>query len=224
MSFTSNAAEFNQDGLYNSNLIQFPTSGIVKRKVAANGTVDPVKSLEDIQRIKEYFLNGGLHAYRNYCMFVVGINVGLRASDLLPLRVCDVAYLSQNGKLEVIPQHTDIRLKEKKTAKYRSVQLSQNAREAIQMYFDNTSWLTINDYLFASQKGGHIELRRANQILKEAQKDLNLNYNLGTHSMRKTFGYQKFEAMQETQGAIATLQKAFNHSSSQITLGYIGIT
>lgn len=43
--------------------------------------------------------------------------------------------------------------------------------------------------------------------------------SIGTHSMRKTFGYHHYQQFRD----IALLQKIFNHSSQLITLRYIGI-
>ena len=48
---------------------------------------------------------------------------------------------------------------------------------------------------------------------------LGLKYNIGTHSLRKTFGYHHYKQFKD----IVILQKIFNHSSSDITLRYIGI-
>ena len=42
--------------------------------------VEPVKSLKDLQRIKQYLL--GKVDKRDYLLFVLGINIGLRASEL----------------------------------------------------------------------------------------------------------------------------------------------
>ncbi|MBO8430908.1 site-specific integrase, partial [Spirochaetes bacterium] len=43
--------------------------------------------------------------------------------------------------------------------------------------------------------------------------------NIGTHSMRKSFGYHHYKQFKD----VAMLQMIFNHSSPQITLRYIGI-
>jgi integrase len=44
--------------------------------------------------------------------------------------------------------------------------------------------------------------------------------NIGTHSLRKTFGYQVYK---KTAGDLGLVQKLMNHSTSRITLRYIGI-
>lgn len=42
---------------------------------------------------------------------------------------------------------------------------------------------------------------------------------IGTHTLRKTFGYHHYEKFKD----VVMLQKIFNHSSTEITLRYIGI-
>ena len=46
------------------------------------------------------------------------------------------------------------------------------------------------------------------------------NYSIGTHTMRKTFGYTYYKVTKD----VATLMDIFNHSSQAVTLRYIGIT
>ena len=43
--------------------------------------------------------------------------------------------------------------------------------------------------------------------------------NVGTHTMRKTFGYHHYKQFND----VALLQKIFNHSSPSITMRYVGI-
>lgn len=46
-----------------------------------------------------------------------------------------------------------------------------------------------------------------------------LQERVGTHTMRKTFGYHHYKQNRD----VAMLQKIYNHSSPKITLEYIGI-
>ena len=50
-------------------------------------------------------------------------------------------------------------------------------------------------------------------------KNVGLNINVGTHTMRKTFGYHHYKQFND----VALLQKILNHSSPSITLRYISI-
>lgn len=53
-------------------------------ELAPEHAADPIKSLDDIYKVSEYFISN--KQYRNNMLFIVGINFGLRASDLRVLR------------------------------------------------------------------------------------------------------------------------------------------
>lgn len=77
----------------------------------------------------------------------------------------------------------------------------------------------MEDALFKSKFQNRMDRFTAYRILKTACKAAGLNENIGTHTMRKTFGYHHYKKFKD----VAMLQKIFNHSSPQITLKYIGI-
>ena len=75
-------------------------------------------------------------------------------------------------------------------------------------------------YLFPSRKGdSHISTTQAYRIITKAG-DMIGRRDIGTHTMRKTFGYTYYQATKD----VATLMGIFNHSSQKTTLRYIGIT
>ena len=53
-----------------------------------SNVVEPIRSKEDIARIIEYLDNNHKHKYA--VLFILGINSGLRVSDLLGFKVKDV--------------------------------------------------------------------------------------------------------------------------------------
>lgn len=173
--------------------------------------VEPIKNLKDIQRIKRYLL--GKQDKRDYLMFVLGINIGLRASDLLALKIDDVIDASK------------VTVQEQKTKKIKKFTLNKSAKDAIKLYLDSLGSYNPEDYLFKSQKGGHLTVSSAHRIIKGIMRELGIRGNFGTHSLRKTFGYHLYTNNITTDaGFLNTLQKIYNHSSSLVTLRYIGIT
>lgn len=172
--------------------------------------VEPLKSTRDINKIKQYLY--GKENKRDYCIFVVGINVGLRAGDLLSLKIKDVT----NG----IDIFDTVSIKEQKTGKSRNFALNKNAKETIQLYIDTLANYDLEDYLFKSRKGGHLGVRPLHHIIKTTLRDLGIKGNYGTHTLRKTMAYHRYI----NNVPLETLQKLLNHSSSAITLRYIGIT
>jgi len=79
-----------------------------------------------------------------------------------------------------------------------------------------------NDYLFKSRNGLNRPITRvmAYMIINEACKMSGITDNIGTHTLRKTFGYHHYQTFHD----VAILQYLLNHSSPSITLRYIGIT
>lgn len=172
--------------------------------------VEPIKSTRDINKIKQYLY--GKENKRDYCIFVVGINVGLRAGDLLSLKIKDVT--DGNTIFDTVT------IKEQKTGKTRNFALNKNAKEAIQIYINSLADYDFDDYIFKSRKGGHLGVRPLHHIIKTLTKDLGIKGNFGTHTLRKTMAYHRYI----NKVPLETLQKLLNHSSSAITLRYIGIT
>lgn len=165
--------------------------------------VQPIRRKEDIDRVKEALK----HKPRNLLLFTVGVNTGLRVSDLLRLKASHVL------------NKTRINIKEKKTGKLKKFFIDSQLRNIIMDYIEENQ-LQPDDYLFQSQKGNNKPISRiqAYRILKSACERLNIE-DVGTHTLRKTFGYHHYQRNKD----VATLQKLFNHSSPQITLRYIGI-
>lgn len=170
-------------------------------KIGANA-VEPLRDKEKIKEIKELLLH---QSYRNYFLFVFGINSGLRISDIINLRVLDVKYTEH------------LKVREKKTHKIRKVKMTASLKNEIEKYVRN---MADSDYLFPSRKGNKpISRVQAWKIINDAAREVGITDAIGTHTLRKTFGYHFY---QKTKDA-AMLQKIFGHSSPSITLRYIGI-
>ncbi|QII48170.1 site-specific integrase [Bacillus paralicheniformis] len=142
---------------------------------------------------------------RNYLLFVTGINLGLRISDLLRLRVRDAKRMY-------------IDLREKKTGKQKRIKINKALKKALADYIKDKD---DQEFLFKSREGLNKPIIRstAYNILKEAVEYVGLD-GIGTHTMRKTFGYWHYKKFKD----VALLQEIFNHSSPDVTLRYIGIT
>src|SRR5699024_12189598 len=80
-----------------------------------------------------------------------------------------------------------------------------------------------DDYLFKSQKGNnHITTTQVYRILNDAA-DLLGRDDIGTHTMRKTFGYHHYKRFRD----VAILQEIFNQdrkstrlNSSHVSISY----
>ena len=169
--------------------------------------VDPIKSLKDIQAIKRQLKH---EKPRDYCLFVLGINTNLRASDLLRIKVGQVRELEPGGELVI---------REKKTGKGRRITLNGSAIEAIQHYLSHNQDLDDTHSLFTGQRGT-LTVPSINRLVKSWCRDINLKGNYGSHTMRKTFGYHQRVQLNTS---IPELMVMFNHSSQRQTLDYLCI-
>lgn len=158
-------------------------------------TTEPIRSIEKIAEMKEVLGND-----RNRMLFTIGINSGLRISDIIGLTVDDIKEV--------------ITIKEKKTGKIKQFRLNADVFQQVKEYASHCK-----HFLFPSRKGGNpISTTQAWRIISKAAATCDLEH-IGTHSMRKSFGYHAYRMGVP----IAYLMAAFNHSSEAITMRYIGI-
>lgn len=104
--------------------------------------VEPIKSIKNINRVKRYFLSK--EEYRNYTLFVLGINIGLRAGDLLSLKMEDVLEEIDDNIYCLVDE---VNIMEGKTNKTRMFTLNKSAKEAIAFYIEKLN----PDYIYKTR-------------------------------------------------------------------------
>ncbi len=165
--------------------------------------VEPIRDLKDIDTIKKLLYNNPLHS----CLFTVGINTNLRASDLCRITVRQVRGLEPMESIE---------FKEKKTGKIKRVTLNNECIRAIERLLASREYRD-SDPLFLGQRGP-IKPTTVHKYVKAWCKSINLKGNYGSHTLRKTWGYHQ----RVTFGSgIPELMVAFNHSTQRQTLDYL---
>lgn len=177
--------------------------------------VQPIREKKQIEAMKRQ-LRGNDTGLRDLCLFVLGINSGLRVSDLLKLMVGDV--VDDGGKAR-----DRITLREQKTGKTKNFPISATAARAIKDYLADRPGAGAGEPLFLSRKGqgeGHLQRAQAYKIINDAARAVGITEAIGTHTLRKTFGYWAYREGKD----ITLIQKLLNHASPSITLAYIGIT
>lgn len=165
-------------------------------------TVEPIRDINIVMDIADYLKSKN---ERDYVMFMFGIYTGLRISDILKFRVRD------------IKEKDAIYLREKKTGKEKRFPLNSELKPIIADYISDKKDY---EYLFKSCRSGNkaISRQQAYKILSAAGKKFNID-KVGTHTLRKTFGYHMY---QQTHDAV-TIKEILNHTDISVTLRYIGI-
>lgn len=160
-------------------------------------------------------------ACRNKMLFLIGINIGIRASDLCGLRYS--FFMNDDGTFKdfysLQPKKT------KKTGKYVKLFFNEAVKKAITDYIEEYPIQDMDEYLFKSREGdSYITAKSLWKIIVNATNDAGIEGNFGTHSLRKTFGYWAWHNAEDKNKALVILQKIFNHSDTATTAKYIGIT
>lgn len=163
---------------------------------------------------------------RNYALFCMGINVGLRISDLIKFKWCDI--FDKHWQLKDM-----ISIKPKKTErfnKYVTIVFNDSFKNAVQEYKNEVTRLRdlpdMEDYIFWGKMYSNVPIQEKSvcAIMKKTAEEAGIKKNVGTHSLRKTFGRNFYMENKDRAYALRMLQECFGHESPYTTLTYIGVT
>ena len=164
-------------------------------------TTEPLKSLEDVQRVKTILSNDP----RSYALFCMGVNTALRASDILNLKRSDL-------------KGSELFVREKKTRKLRRITLNPPTLEAIQAYLATRH--DAQEWLFIGQRG-RLTHGYLGKLVKTWFAEAGIpRGRYACHSLRKTWVRLQHEIFDVSLG---TLMTALNHSTEAQTLQYCGL-
>jgi len=176
-------------------------------KKGTNLTVEPIRKQKDIRSISRLLKS---HP-RNYLLFILGINNGLRTNDLVRLRYNQVEGLKAGAVIKIV---------ESKTGKSNVLVINKSVHKALQLYIKEEN-PDSDDYLFKSRKGNsHISSQSVGRMIRSWAEAINLKGQYGAHTLRKTWGYVQrvhFGAGYEL------ICKRYNHSNPAVTMRYLGI-
>jgi integrase len=167
--------------------------------------VEPIKNLKDIKSIKRLLSDKP----RDLCLFTLGINTNLRASDLLKIKI---------GQVKDLKPGDELTLNETKTGKHRRITLNKAVVASIQGLLNSREY-NDEDPLFLGQRGT-LTVPSVNRLGKQWCRAINLKGNYGSHSLRKTFGFHQRKTFGR---GIPELMVVFNHSTQRQTLDYLCI-
>lgn len=208
------------------------------REVAVEQSAEPIVDEADIDRMVTELLNKG--SFRNAMLLVIGVNTGLRYSDLVSLRFSD--FIDENGYfiedvklVEIKTRNTRGKKKGDSTSAPRPVNrhlyLNEAVRRMVCLYLERVS-ASRGELMFKSQSNnGKNEDRglshtAVDNIFKPLTKKLGIDGRYSTHFMRKTFSYHLLMRAKETSGlnqrSVEWLQMTLGHSSQMTTLRYAG--
>lgn len=154
--------------------------------------------------------SGFCHAGREYkpneriaTALTLEANLGVRISDILKLRFCDIIKDGDRFRLNIV---------ETKTGKERSFTVPAEIREYIDQY-------RINNHMSEQQRLFDLTERQIQKHLKASCDFLGL-IGISTHSFRKYFATQIYI---NNDYNIELVRQLLQHSSTAVTQRYIGI-
>ena len=226
-----------------NNIVPFPSRPNPSTPIKQQ-TTSPLKDKDLIEAVKEQLLySSKKHGYRNYMIFLFAIHTALRMNDVLTIRLQDIwdeQTLSINPSCHIL---------ESKTHKIADLDFSQELRKELKEYILTIPNRTPYTPLFPSQKTqskvipknnkgiptpptkddtGCLSRKSMWKVLHTVGITLNIDH-LACHTCRKTAAYHIYQSYKgqliENQfSALDIVQQILNHSSSNVTLRYIGVT
>ena len=165
--------------------------------------VQPIKKICDIEKIKVYLQASNK---RNYLLFVMGINTGIKSNQILNLKLRDVV-------------DDKYKIKEYIYIDNKEYFINEPIAQAIIVFLEENN-LDLNSYLFESQKSDlPINRSQLYRILNNAVNKCRIDIHIGNETLRKTFGYHYYYKT----GNVKYLKEVFNQASKKTLFEYLGI-
>lgn len=206
--------------------LRMPDADAVCEVELHNRQINPLYCKEDVQSLCAKVCDNARYAWqgvRNRMLIVLGICTGLRVSDLVRLRLGDIVCTDGTFRLGL-----DTVMK--KTHGVVHVNFNKVCYQAVLDWLrsigKNPEHLCVSDldmWLANKDKAGTVAVAedRLYRVIKRAAADAGIPYNVGSHTMRKTFSRIWYENNKSNPNAIYVLQKMLGHKSIESTLHYI---
>lgn len=168
--------------------VMYDTDKLNRYKLTPKGqcVVFGIRDENTIKQILEYLENKEYrYSYlkaRNYCLFTLGLFAGNYFGDILQLKISDI--INKNCKIK-----NKIAVKRGISDRHTTIELNQQTKTALFRYIKTLDSYNLDDYLFSTRQSKPLSRVQAYRVIKQIEKDLNLDTKLGTLSFRKTAQY-----------------------------------
>jgi integrase len=175
----------------------------------------PIRDKTDIYRFLKYLREWNPNYY---IAAVIGIQWGLRCSDILALQVGDVVA-GEGTRVQIIDR---VMVQEIKTGHERHILVTDEMKDVLHEHIRgfkspiNMSAPLVLSRNRAGDKAKPLSRYRLWQVVSESARHLGIKGPIGTHSLRKTFAYQAWRDGER----VDVIQKEFGHASVSTTHRY----
>ena len=221
MTFTAEVPAQSQPKLKKDGM---PKIIVQNKKRGRKSEVYPIQA-SDIRRFMDWFESN--KKWECYLIFVISCNLARRIGDTLSLQWKHF-YDTKTGRfrkdlLEIIEDKTD---------KLANPHINTAVKNAIVKYLAETnvdpSENNYENYVFTQVSGNYkgrvMTADGYRKCLKKAAVALGIDYNVGTHSTRKTFGMLSRMLHAGDYDSMALLGVIYNHRDEKTTRRYTGLT
>ena len=201
-----------------------PKKTVCNKKKGRKSEVYPF-SIEDAKKMVNYFKENEM--WHHYLIFVMSCNMARRIGDTLSL-TWEHIFNPRNGAI----RENLLEIQEDKTDKLANPRINPACVAAIELFIEKTKCEPSKDnysgYVFmqltGTHKGNVMTADGYRKALKKAAVAVGIEYNIGTHSPRKSFGMWSRMLHPGDYDSMELLQTIYNHSDSKTTKHYIGLT
>jgi integrase len=175
----------------------------------------PVRSKVDIQRLLKCLMEWNPNYY---IAAVIGIQWGLRCSDILALRVGDV-LAGEGARVRIADR---LMVREIKTGHERHILVTDGMKDVLREHvkrLKTSGGASLPLVPSRNRRDGEIKplsRHRLWHVISQAARKLGIKGPIGTHSLRKTFAYQAWRGGER----VDVIQKEFGHASVATTHRY----
>jgi len=181
--------------------------------------------IADMKKMINYFMDNEM--WIHYLAFTLSCNMARRVGDMLSLR-WDNFFDPRTGNF----RKDILEIREEKTDKLANPKINQACRNAIQLYIEKTNCDVSKDnysvpvfmQLSGTHKGSVLSDSGYLKAIKKVAVKVGIEYNVGTHSPRKTFGMMSRMLHPGDYNSMQLLQTIYNHRDTKTTNHYIGLT
>lgn len=162
--------------------------------------------------------------YKNKLLFIIGVNVGIKLNDIRMMQWNFFFDDNKNFRDYYIIYPKNMNNKNKCIKLY----FNEMVKDAIMNYVSLFPINNVNEYIFTGAQfmtrlDTPITIQTIWNMLKSTAVEASIDKNIGTHSLRKTWGYQNWDNSNNKLNALLLLQKCYNHPTLQATKKYLGI-
>ncbi len=182
-------------------------------------------TVQDMKRMVEYLKDNQM--WTHYLLFVLSCNMARRVNDTLSL-TWEHIFDPKTGNI----RSDLLEITEDKTDKLANPRINSACRAAIELYVEQTGCDPSEDAYSkpvfiqhsGTYKGRVLTDDGYRKAIKKAAATIGIEYNVGTHSPRKSFGMMSRMLHPNDYDSMELLQTIYNHSDTKTTKHYIGLT